>query len=120
MCWLQILTSAIQFLCLSIPEILWHMTLKGRAELSAGIFARLFLVFPLVLQEFDNRLNDLSYDKSFSDITLLFFTLSGRVMRRFRSNFWSVHRMTNMCRKWQQGIVVSLMCKSFDVISTCK
>ena len=35
MCWVQLLTSTIQFLCISIPEN--------------------FAVFPLVLQEFDNN-----------------------------------------------------------------
>ena len=50
----QLLTSTIQFLCVSIFETLLHVTLRGRGEISADIFAGLFAVVPLVLQEFDN------------------------------------------------------------------
>ena len=39
------LTSTIQFLCISIPETLLHVTLKRRAEISADIFARLLRYF---------------------------------------------------------------------------
>ena len=49
MCWVQLLTSRIQFLCTSIPETLLHVTLKRRpeAEISADIFARLLRYFSL-------------------------------------------------------------------------
>ena len=35
------MTSAIQVLCISMPETSIHVTLKRRAEISADIFARL-------------------------------------------------------------------------------
>ena len=41
----QLLTSTIQSLCISIPETLLHVTLKRRAEISADIFARLLRYF---------------------------------------------------------------------------
>ena len=47
MCWFQLLSSTIQFLCISIPETLLHVTFKRRAEISA--------VVPLVLQEFEKK-----------------------------------------------------------------
>ena len=42
MCWVQLLKSKFQVLCISIPGTLLHVTLKKRAEISADIFARLF------------------------------------------------------------------------------
>ena len=47
MCWVQLLTLTIQFLCISITKILLHVTLKRRAEISADIFARLLRYFGL-------------------------------------------------------------------------
>ena len=47
MCWVQLLTYAIQFLCISIPETLLQVTLKRRAEISAYIFAGLSRYFRL-------------------------------------------------------------------------
>ena len=41
----QLLTSTIQSLCISIPENLLHVTQKRRAEISADIFARLLRYF---------------------------------------------------------------------------
>ena len=35
------MTSTIQFLCISIPETLLHVTLNRQEEISADIFARL-------------------------------------------------------------------------------
>ena len=52
MCWVQLLTSRFQVLCISIPGTLLHVTLKKRAEISADIFTRRLLV---VLHEFDNK-----------------------------------------------------------------
>ena len=45
MCWVQLLSSTTQFLCISKPETSLHMTLKRRAEMSADIFARLCGIF---------------------------------------------------------------------------
>ena len=36
MCWVQLLPSTIQFLCISIPQILLHVTLKRQAEIWAS------------------------------------------------------------------------------------
>ena len=47
MCWVQLLTSTIQFLCVSITETLLHMTMKRQAEISADIVARLLPYFSL-------------------------------------------------------------------------
>ena len=41
----QLLTSTIQSLCISIPETLLHVILKRRAEISADIFARFLRYF---------------------------------------------------------------------------
>ena len=35
MCWAQLLTSTIQFLCISVLETLLHVAMKTRAEISA-------------------------------------------------------------------------------------
>ena len=56
MCWVQLLTSTIQFLSISIPENLLHVTMTRREEKSVDIFVCLFAVFQLALQEFDNKL----------------------------------------------------------------
>ena len=40
-CWVQLLKSKFQVLCISIPGTLLHVTLKKRAEISADIFAGL-------------------------------------------------------------------------------
>ena len=45
MCWVQLLTSAIQVLCIGIAETMLHVTLKRRAEISADTFARLLQYF---------------------------------------------------------------------------
>ena len=42
MCWVQLLTSTTQFLCISILETLLHVTLTRRTEISADIFAHLY------------------------------------------------------------------------------
>ena len=47
MCWVQLLTSSIQFLYITIPESLLDVTLKRRAEIPADIFARLLRYFRL-------------------------------------------------------------------------
>ena len=47
MCWVQLLTSTLQSLCISMPKILLHVTLKRRAEISADIFARRLWYFRL-------------------------------------------------------------------------
>ena len=41
MFWVQLFTSAVKFLCISIPQTLLDVTLKRRAEISAVIFAHL-------------------------------------------------------------------------------
>ena len=46
-CRVHLLASTIQFLCISVPKTLLHVTLKGRAEIPADIFARLLLYFRL-------------------------------------------------------------------------
>ena len=54
--WIRLLTSTIQFLCISIPEPLLHVTRKGRAEISADIFALLLPYFNLSCNnKFDNN-----------------------------------------------------------------
>ena len=45
-CFVQLLISTIQFLFISIPETLLHMTLKRQVEISADIFAPLLQYFP--------------------------------------------------------------------------
>ena len=61
MCWVQLLTSTIQFLCISILETLLHVTMKRRAEISA------------VFQEFDNN----TYYCILIEIRNEFFDLTG-------------------------------------------
>ena len=48
MYWVKLLTSTIQFLFISRPETLLHMTVKRRAEISADIST----VFPHRLQHY--------------------------------------------------------------------
>ena len=52
MCWVQPLTSTIQFLCISIPETLLHVIMKGRAGISADDFAGLLRYFILSYKNF--------------------------------------------------------------------
>ena len=52
MCWVQLLTSTIQFLCISISETLSHVTLKRRAEISSDTSARLLRYFRLSCKNF--------------------------------------------------------------------
>ena len=40
MCWVQLLTSTISFLCTSIPETLLHVTPERLAEISSDMFSR--------------------------------------------------------------------------------
>ena len=54
MCWVQLLTSTTQFVCVSILQTLLHVTLKRQAEMSADILGDLLQYFSL-LQEFDNN-----------------------------------------------------------------
>ena len=63
MCWVQLLTSAVQFLCISIPLNLLQVILKRRAEISADILFVFFSISAL-LQEFDNKMcySDLQHE----------------------------------------------------------
>ena len=45
MCWVQLMTSTIQFLCISISETWLQVTLKRREEILADLFARLLRYF---------------------------------------------------------------------------
>ena len=47
MFWVQLSTSKIQFLCISILQTLLHVTMERRAKISADIFARLLRYFNL-------------------------------------------------------------------------
>ena len=52
MCCVQLLRSTIQLLCINVPETLLHVTLKGLAEISAGIFARFLQYFCVSCKNF--------------------------------------------------------------------
>ena len=64
MSWVQLLTATIQFLCISIPETLLHVTMKRRAEISADIFARLLRYFSLSYKDLTIIKNTGSVKKS--------------------------------------------------------
>ena len=53
MCWVQLMTSTIQFLGDSIPEILLNVTLKRQAEIWTDIFAHLVWYFCLSGKKLD-------------------------------------------------------------------
>ena len=54
MCSVQLLTSTIQLLCISILETLVHVTMKRQAEISADIFAHLLWYFSLSCKNLTN------------------------------------------------------------------